>query len=270
MAARSVCSPRSRSGGGLDWTAAKISDVDAVRAAMRPTTRIVWVETPTNPLLGIADIAGLASVAHDQGRAARCRQHVREPVSAAAARLRRRRGRALDHQVRGRAFGRRGWCPGGSGRGLAQDLAYYQNAMGAINGPFDRLADPAGCEDSRRTDGSALRQRRAGGGVPDRAQAGGGGALTRDCRSTPATRWPRSRSSLRRHGQLPRRRGEAAAIDICNRTRLFVLGESLGGVESLIRASRSDDPRQRGRFRVGGAGGPWFGCRWASRRWTTW
>src|SRR5258708_5936816 len=45
---------------GLDWTVAKISDVDAVRAAVRPNTRIVWVETPTNPLLGIADIAALS------------------------------------------------------------------------------------------------------------------------------------------------------------------------------------------------------------------
>src|SRR3954469_13363029 len=49
---------------GLTWTAASVHDPDAVRAAMTASTRIVWVETPTNPLLGIADIAALADVAH--------------------------------------------------------------------------------------------------------------------------------------------------------------------------------------------------------------
>src|SRR3954470_7532751 len=53
---------------GLEYTPARVSDPDAVRAAIRPgATRIVWVETPTNPLLGIADIAALAAVAHDAG-----------------------------------------------------------------------------------------------------------------------------------------------------------------------------------------------------------
>src|SRR4029078_7490403 len=43
-------------------------DVESVRAAIRPgLTKIVWVETPTNPLLGIADIAALAEVAHEAG-----------------------------------------------------------------------------------------------------------------------------------------------------------------------------------------------------------
>src|SRR5690242_1512607 len=45
---------------GLDWTAVNLSDVDAVRAAVRPQTTVVWVETPTNPLLGIADLGALA------------------------------------------------------------------------------------------------------------------------------------------------------------------------------------------------------------------
>src|SRR5262245_45987435 len=38
---------------GLDWTSAPVQDVDAVRAAVRPSTKVIWVETPTNPLLGI-------------------------------------------------------------------------------------------------------------------------------------------------------------------------------------------------------------------------
>src|SRR6187431_2772078 len=52
---------------GLHWSVAKVSDVDAVRAAVTPATRMIWVETPTNPLLGIADLPALAAVARDAG-----------------------------------------------------------------------------------------------------------------------------------------------------------------------------------------------------------
>ena len=52
---------------GVEYTPVPLSDVDAVRAAIRPNTTVVWVETPTNPLLSIADIAALATVAHEAG-----------------------------------------------------------------------------------------------------------------------------------------------------------------------------------------------------------
>src|SRR5246127_1803363 len=46
----------------VTYTPVALSDLDAVRAAITPQTRLVWVETPTNPLLSIADIAGLAEL----------------------------------------------------------------------------------------------------------------------------------------------------------------------------------------------------------------
>lgn len=52
---------------GVEHTPVDLTDVEAVRAAVRPETRVVWVETPTNPLLGVSDIAALAGVAHDAG-----------------------------------------------------------------------------------------------------------------------------------------------------------------------------------------------------------
>jgi cystathionine gamma-synthase len=53
---------------GVEHTIARIADVESVRSAIRPgQTKIVWVETPTNPLLGIADIAALADLAHEAG-----------------------------------------------------------------------------------------------------------------------------------------------------------------------------------------------------------
>ncbi len=52
---------------GVEHTPVDLTDVEAVRAAVRPETRVVWVETPTNPLLGVSDVAALAGVAHDAG-----------------------------------------------------------------------------------------------------------------------------------------------------------------------------------------------------------
>ncbi len=53
---------------GVEHTAVHLADLDGVRAAIRPgSTRVVWVETPTNPMLAIADITELAHVAHDAG-----------------------------------------------------------------------------------------------------------------------------------------------------------------------------------------------------------
>ena len=92
---------------GVEYTPVDLGDIDALRAALRPTTRVVWCETPTNPLLGIADIAAVADVAREAGRPARRRQHLRLALPAAAARARRRRGAALHHQVPRRALRRR-------------------------------------------------------------------------------------------------------------------------------------------------------------------
>src|SRR5204863_3765160 len=52
---------------GLEYTPVQLADLAAVRAAVRPNTTAIWCETPTNPLLGIADVAGLADVASAAG-----------------------------------------------------------------------------------------------------------------------------------------------------------------------------------------------------------
>ena len=52
---------------GIAQTPAALGDLEAVRAAIRPETKMVWVETPTNPLLGVVDIAGAAELAHGAG-----------------------------------------------------------------------------------------------------------------------------------------------------------------------------------------------------------
>jgi cystathionine gamma-synthase len=52
---------------GIEWSKADMTDLGAVRAAMRPATSLVWAETPTNPMMKVQDIAGLAEIAHKAG-----------------------------------------------------------------------------------------------------------------------------------------------------------------------------------------------------------
>jgi cystathionine gamma-lyase len=56
-----------RRSAGLDFSFVDMSDLDRVRAAIRPTTRLLWVETPTNPMLKVADLGALAQIAREHG-----------------------------------------------------------------------------------------------------------------------------------------------------------------------------------------------------------
>ena len=93
---------------GLEATFIDMSDpAQRASAAMRPNTQLVWLETPSNPMLKIFDIAAIAEIAQDGGRRARRRQHVRDADAPAAARARRDDGRALDDEVPERPLRRR-------------------------------------------------------------------------------------------------------------------------------------------------------------------
>ena len=92
---------------GVTHTPVALSDLDAVRAAITPTTRLVWVETPTNPLLTIADIAGIAQLASASGVKVVGRQHLCLAGPATAAGAGRRHRPALHDQVHRRPLRRR-------------------------------------------------------------------------------------------------------------------------------------------------------------------
>jgi cystathionine gamma-synthase len=219
---------------GLDWSAARISDIDAVRAAVRPNTRVIWVETPTNPLLGIADIAALAGVAHDSGALlvvdnTFASPYLQQPLAYGAD--------VVVHSTTKYVGGHSDVVGGAlvvANEGLAGELAYYQNAMGAVNGPFDAWLTLRGvktlgvrmdrhCDNAERVVEFLTAHKRVAEvlypGLPEHQ----GHEM--------------AAKQMRRFGGMVSFRavgGEAAAIGICNRTKLFVLGESLGGVESLI------------------------------------
>lgn len=220
---------------GLDWTPAKISDPTAVRAAIVPgRTRLVWVETPTNPLLGIADIALLAAVAHDQDALLAvdntfASPYLQQPLNHGAD--------VVIHSTTKYVGGHSDVVGGAliaADEGLAQELAFHQNAMGAISAPFDawltlRGVKTLGVRMDRHCD-NAERIAEFLVNHPRVAKVFYPGLPEHPGHETAA-------KQMRRFGGMVSFQavgGEPAAIDVCNRARLFVLGESLGGVESLI------------------------------------
>jgi cystathionine gamma-synthase len=220
---------------GLEWSAARISDIDAVRAAARPgKTKVIWVETPTNPLLGIADLAGLAGYAHDIGALlvvdnTFASPYLQQPLALGAD--------VVVHSTTKYVGGHSDVVGGAlvtSDTSLGERLAYHQNAMGAINGPFDAWLTLRGirtlavrmerhCDNAERIVEYLVAHPRV-------AQVLYPGLPDHPGHETAA-------KQMRRFGGMVSFRaagGEDHAVAICNRARLFVLAESLGGVESLI------------------------------------
>ena len=219
---------------GVAHTAVPLGDVAAVRAAVRPETVLIWCETPTNPLLGVADIAALAAVAHNAG--ARlvvdntfASPYLQQPLALGAD--------VVVHSTT-KYLGGHSDVIGGAlvcaDAGLGEELAYHQNALGAVPGAFDswlvlRGAKTLGvrmdrhCANAQRVvellvghpavhkvlyPGLAAHP---GHDIASKQMSDFGGMV-----------------SLRLAG------GEGAALELCRRTKVFTLGESLGGVESLI------------------------------------
>ncbi|MEO3742125.1 cystathionine gamma-synthase [Plantactinospora sp. B5E13] len=220
---------------GLGWTAAKISDLDAVRAAVRPgQTKIIWVETPTNPLLGIADIAGLASLAKDVGALlvvdnTFASPYLQQPIA---------HGADIVVHSTTKYVGGHSDVVGGAlvaaSAALGEELRYHQNAMGGVNGPFDAWLTLRGVKTlavrmDRHCD-NAERIAEYLSGHPAVAQVLYPGLPEHPGHEVAA-------KQMRRFGGMISFRaagGEEQAVQICNRAKLFVLAESLGGVESLI------------------------------------
>ena len=219
---------------GVEYTPVSLHDLVAVRAAMRPDTVLIWSETPTNPLLGIADIGALAGLAHEQGALlvvdnTFASSYLQQPLALGAD--------VVVHSTTKYAGGHSDVVGGAliaRDATLGEQLAYHQNAMGAIAGPFDawltlRGLKTLGVRMDRHCDNA------------ERIVE----ALTSNAKVTEVL-YPGLPShpnhevaakQMRRFGGMVSFRlagGEEAAVELCNRTKLFILGESLGGVESLI------------------------------------
>jgi cystathionine gamma-synthase len=220
---------------GLQYTPAPVADVDAVRAAVQPgATRIVWVETPTNPLLGIADIAALADVAHEAGALlvvdnTFASPYLQQPITLGA-----------DIVVHSTTK----YCGGHSDviggalitrtDELAEPLAFLQNAVGAIAGPFDSWLVLRGLRTlalrmEKHSDNAELVVDFLS-GRPEVSEVIYPGMSSHPGHQVASRQ-------MRRFGGMVSFRlaaGEQAALDYVDRTEVFTLAESLGGVESLI------------------------------------
>jgi cystathionine gamma-synthase len=219
---------------GVEFTAVPMHDSAAVAAAIQPNTRVIWVETPTNPLLNIVDIAALAEVSRrhqttlvvDNTFAS---PYLQQPLALGAD--------IVVHSTT-KYLGGHSDVVGGAvvtrEAELGEQVAFHQNAMGAVSGPFDawlvlRGIKTLGVRMDRHCSNAEqivrfLSQHPAVSnvlypGLPNhphhevaaRQMSGFGGMV-----------------SFRVRG------GEEAAVKVCGLTRLFILGESLGGIESLI------------------------------------
>jgi cystathionine gamma-synthase len=219
---------------GVGHTSVALADLDAVRAAMAPNTKVIWCETPSNPLLGVADIAALARIAHHGGAILVVDNTFASPY------LQRPLGLGADVVVHSttKYLGGHSDVVGGAlvaaDADLGERLAFYQNAIGSIAGPFDSWLVLRGIKTlavrmDRHCDSAArvaefLQQQQSISQV-----------LYPGLPSHPGHEL--AAKQMRGFGGMVSFRmdaGERAAIDVCNRAQLFTLAESLGGVESLI------------------------------------
>ncbi|MFB7889043.1 cystathionine gamma-synthase [Cellulosimicrobium cellulans] len=232
---------------GVEHTPVDLTDVEAVRAAVRPETRVVWVETPTNPLLGVSDIAALAGVAHDAGALlvvdnTFATPYLQQPLALGADVVVHSTTKYVGghSDVVGGALvvASGAQLPGGlaspaGGTDVAGAVGFHQNASGAVAGPFDAWLTLRGLKTL------AVRM--------DRHQANAA-AVADFLAAHPAVTeviypglasHPGHELAARQMsgfgGMVSFRAGsEAKALDVCARTQVFTLAESLGGVESLI------------------------------------
>ena len=160
---------------------------------MRPTTRVIWCETPSNPLLNITDIEATAAVAHEAGALlvvdnTFASPYLQRPLTLGAD--------VVVHSTT-KYLGGHSDVVGGAlvtrDAELGERLAYNHNAMGAVAAPVRLLAGAAQPQDPRRPHGPALGQRGAGRRVPARPPGGRVGALPGAARRTPGTTSRRSR-----------------------------------------------------------------------------
>jgi cystathionine gamma-lyase len=223
-----------RRSAGLDFSFIDLNDASALKAALKPNTRMIWAETPTNPMLKLVDLAKVAAFARKHGLIlvvdnTFCSPILQRPLELGAD--------LVLHSATKYLNGHSDMVGGvvvAGGRELAEQMAFLQNSVGAVAGPFDAFL--------------ALRGLKT---LPLRMKAHCEGALE-------LANWLQKHPSIERvvypglksHPQhaLARRQmdgfggiisaevkgGIKKARRMLERCELFALAESLGGVESLI------------------------------------
>ena len=219
---------------GVRFSFVDATQPDAVAKAMEPATRVVWIESPTNPMLRIIDIARCAEIA--RRHEALCivdntfaTPYLQNPLALGA--------HVVVHSTTKYVCGHSDVIGGAlvlDDDDLRERLAFARNATGGVPGPWDAWLVLRGV----KTLAVRMRQHEAGAAQLARFLRGRTGVA--------AVHWPGfedhpghalAKRQSRGFGgivTIELSEGEAAARRFCESTRLFSLGESLGGVESLI------------------------------------
>ena len=219
---------------GIDYSVAPVSDIDAVRAAITPKTKLVWVETPTNPLLNVGDIERLAEVAHE----AKAKLVVDNTFATPYLQRPLDLGADVALHSTTKYLGGHSDVVGGAlvtnDEQLDADVAFLQNGAGAVPGPFDAYLTMRGiktlavrmerhCDNAEKVADYLNRHEKI-----ERVLYPGDP-------SHPG--YEVAAKQMQRFGGMVSvlvSGGIEEAKKFCARTEVFTLAESLGGIESLI------------------------------------
>ena len=219
---------------GIEHTPAPVNDPEAIAAAITDRTKLVWLETPTNPLLNVADIEAVSAIARDAGARLLVDSTFASPYLQQPLAL----GADIVLHSSTKYLGGHSDVVGGvlvtSDAELDEAFAFLQNGAGGVPGPFDAYLTMRGIKTL------AVRMDRH----CDNAEAIARMLVDHDAVSHVS--YPGlpdhpghevAARQMRRFGGMISLRlagGREAALDLCSRTKVFTLAESLGGVESLI------------------------------------
>ncbi len=224
---------------GLELSTVEMTDVDAVRAAIRPNTRVLWLETPSNPLMKISDIEALAEVGHAAGAIVVvdntfASPYLQQPLSLGAD--------VVVHSTT-KYIGGHSDVLGGAvilksglevhGEELADRVQFVQFAAGAVGGPMDAWLTTRGLKTlhlrMERHSDNAQKVAEAVVGHPKLDAVFYPGLADHPGHELAARQ-------MRRFGGMVsiQLKSAEAALRFAESTQLFTLAESLGGVESLV------------------------------------
>ncbi len=219
---------------GIEYSWIDMTDAASVKSAMKPNTKMVWIETPTNPLLNLVDISAVAALAKASGAITVvdntfASPYLQQPLALGAD--------IVLHSTTKYIGGHSdvvGGFIGTSNSGYLETIKYHQNAVGGVPGAFDCWLTMRGaktlavrmkqhCENAQRVADFLVDHE----DVEKVVYPGLASHPQHDLAK-------RQMSGFGGMVSFVIKGGEQAARAIANKTKLFSLAESLGGVESLI------------------------------------
>jgi cystathionine gamma-lyase len=226
---------------GLAFSYVDLRDLGAVEAAMRPETRMIWVETPSNPMLKLADLAGIVALARRRGVLAAADNTFATPY------LQRPLSMGFDlvmhsgtKYLNGHSDVVNGVLVVGERADLAERLEFLQNSVGAVAGPFDAFLALRGlktlalrmqrhCENALELASFLERHPKVA-----RVHYPGLSSHPQHALARAQMRDPRGHSAYGGMISIELKGSIEDSRRFLERCELFTLAESLGGVESLI------------------------------------